>query len=309
MKKLSENKTSPKLLNIYKPEGISSFDVIRKWKPKLRDQGKIGHFGTLDPFASGVLILGVNGAQRLNNYIHDFLPKKYLAIGVLGKETETGDLTVAPSQFDNSDFFNNEIPNFSIEFIESKLNEQFLGEYLQAPHKYSAAKYEGKALHKWAREGITIKKEKKLRYIHSIKVMNYSFPNITIEFEVSSGTYIRTLFSECANYLGTLGVLERLIRTEIGACTSENAIKEKLWNENDHNYFDVDSLLDFSSLILSDKELNLYKNGVRLKCSRSLSEEMGSLTNSFRWVKGTDHKIIGLAEIVEDEFHSRINFN
>jgi tRNA pseudouridine55 synthase len=308
MKKLSQNNIKPKILNIYKPEGISSFDVIRNWKRRLRGHGKIGHFGTLDPFASGVLMLGITGAQKLNNFIHDCLPKSYLAIGKLGVETETGDLTVEPAQIDETDFLKFEISKFSEKFIEEKLRDQFLGEYWQAPHKYSAAKFEGKALHKWAREGVEIKKEKKQRFIHDIKVVKYDFPYLHIHFEVSSGTYIRTLFSECANYLGTLGCLEGLIREKVGMCTTENSIKKEEWDNEDHTYIDVDEVLDFPSFILAEKEANLYMNGVRLKINRIKEESAGRLQFPYRWVRDESNEILGLAEIVDDEFHSKINF-
>jgi tRNA pseudouridine55 synthase len=308
MKKLSQSNNKPKILNIYKPEGISSFDVIRNWKRRLKGHGKIGHFGTLDPFASGVLMMGVTGAQKLNDYIHDCLPKSYLAIGKLGIETETGDLTEEPSQVDETDFFKIEMPRFSEEFIEAKLRDQFLGEYWQAPHKYSAAKFEGKALHKWAREGVEIKKEKKQRFVHDIKVIKYEFPYLHIHFEVSSGTYIRTLFSECANYLGTLGCLEGLIREKVGICTTENSIKKENWDNEDHTYFDIDEVLDFSSYILAEKEAMLYTNGVRLKVDRIKEEVGGTLENDLRWIRNESRDILGLAQIVEGEFHSKMNF-
>jgi tRNA pseudouridine55 synthase len=309
MKKLSENNQDPKIINIYKPAGISSFDVIRKWKRKLRGQGKIGHFGTLDPFASGVLMIGVNGAQKLNNYIHDCLPKSYLALGILGQEAETGDLTEGPSQIDETDFFKNEIPKFSKEFIETKLRDKFLGDYYQAPHKYSAAKFEGKALHKWAREGVEIKKEKKHRYVYDIRVEDFDFPRLNIYFKVSSGTYIRTLFSECANYLGTLGVLEGLVRTQVGGCKDSEAIKEVDWEAEDYLYHEVTEVLNFESLVLAEKEAKLFINGVRLKLDRASSKESGSLDFPYLWIKNTEAKVLGLAEIVNDEFHSRVIFS
>ena len=118
----------------------------------------LGHFGTLDPFASGILLIGVAGAARLNDYVHDHAPKTYLAVGKLGVETPTGDLTVEVTQVDEGRYLKEEIAHFSKDFIESQLQENFLGQYWQAPHKYSAAKFEGKALHEWAREGVEIKK-------------------------------------------------------------------------------------------------------------------------------------------------------
>src|SRR5690606_24557557 len=97
-------------------------------------------------------------------------------------------------------------------FIEEKLREKFLGDYWQAPHKYSASKFEGKALHEWAREGVEIAKEQVLRHVYDIRVVKYKYPYLSVRVTVSSGTYVRTLFSDFAGYLGTLGALVSLVR-------------------------------------------------------------------------------------------------
>lgn len=303
-------KNKPVILNIFKPKDMSSQNVVRTFKRKFPKKTKIGHFGTLDPFACGVLMLGVNGAQRLNEYIHNCLPKTYIASGILGMETVTGDLTEGPSQLDETDYLKTVISEFSKEFIEEHLKANFLGEYWQAPHKYSAAKHEGKALHEWARSGVEIKKEKKRRFISKIEVINYTFPKLIIKFEVSSGTYIRTLFSECARSLGTLGVLEDLEREQIGGCTSANAIKEKDWDSEEIKAFEMDEVLDFSSLIMEEKEAKLYSNGVRLNETRALKEVEGSLLDfPYVWIKNERLDILGLAEIKESEIYSLVNFS
>jgi tRNA pseudouridine55 synthase len=298
----------PVILNLNKPKDISSYDVIRKWKPRLKKLGKVGHFGTLDPFASGVLMLGVAGAQRLNEYIHECLPKTYLAIGKLGLETPTGDLTVDPSQVDESEYLEQVIAKFDTEFIQKTISEKFLGEYWQAPHKYSAAKFEGKALHKWAREGVEIKKEEKRREIYEIEVVEYLFPDLLIRFKVSSGTYIRTLFADCANELGTIGVLDSLIREEVGGCKLENSLGEETWSSEEIPFIDVDEVLQFSSIIFGPKECHLYKNGVRLNEDRAMEIKKGNLNFNYFWVRDEENTILGLAEIVEGEIVSRVNF-
>jgi tRNA pseudouridine55 synthase len=298
----------PVILNLNKPKDISSYDVIRKWKPRLKKLGKVGHFGTLDPFASGVLMLGVAGAQRLNEYIHECLPKTYLAVGKLGLETPTGDLTVEPSQVDESKYLEEVIAKFDIDFIQRTISEKFLGEYWQAPHKYSAAKFEGKALHKWAREGVEIKKEEKRREVYEIEVVEYNFPDLLIRFKVSSGTYIRTLFADCANELGTIGVLDSLIREEVGGCHLENSLAEETWSREEIPFIDVDEVLKFSSIIFEAKECHLYQNGVRLKEDRAKDVRKGQLEFNYYWVRNEENTILGLAEIIEGEIVSRVNF-
>ncbi len=300
--------TEPGIINIFKPQDMSSQNIVRTFKKKLPKKTKIGHFGTLDPFACGVLMLGVAGAQRLNEYIHECLPKTYIATGILGLETPSGDMTDEIIQRDESEYLNTVIKDFSEEFIQTTLQNKFLGEYWQAPHTYSAAKFEGKKLHEWAREGVEIKKEKKKRFISKIEVLKYDFPRLEIRFEVSSGTYIRSLFTECAKELGTLGTLEGLLREKVGGCTSENAIQQKSWDD-EVTYMKMDEVLDFSSLIFAEKEASLFSNGVKLKRDRVDSEKIGSLDYNYFWVRNEQQQILGLAKVENGEIHSLANFS
>lgn len=301
--------SKPIIINLYKPKDMSSQHVVRVFKRKFPKKTKIGHFGTLDPFATGVLMVGVNGAQRLNEYIHECLPKTYVATGILGLETETGDLTVEPSQRDESKYLKTVISDFSKKFIEEHLQEKFLGKYMQAPHKYSAAKHEGRALHAWAREGVEIRKEKKERSITKIEVLEYKFPKLKIRYEVSSGTYVRTLFSDCARSLGTIGVLEDLEREKIGACNVSNALREESWDSDEFATVAMDELLPFTSIIFENKEAHLYSNGVRLKSDRALRIDDGKLKNDYYWVRNLTGHILGLAEIKDGEIYTLANFS
>ena len=306
---------SPLIFNVFKPPRMSSYDVVRHYKRNLpKGFGKIGHFGTLDPFASGVLMIGVNGAAKLNDFIHEMLPKTYLAIGKLGVETETGDLTVEPSQLDDSEYLQKEISQFSIPFIQDFIEKRFIGEYMQAPHKYSAAKFEGKALHKWAREGVEIKKDQKKRFIHKIEVVKYNFPYLTIRFEVSSGTYIRTLFSDCANSLGTIGTLVSLVREKVGGCTDKNYIKKSNWPDGEDWDLDqfgqkVDDVLTLGSILFAEKEAKLYSNGVVLKSDRAQSIEEADISKEYYWVRDFERNILGLAKIEDGVVKVKFNLS
>ena len=306
---------TPLIFNAFKPARITSFDVVRHFKRNLpKGYGKIGHFGTLDPFACGVLMVGVNGAAKLNDFIHDFLPKTYIAIGKLGVETATGDLTEDPTQIDDSDYLKTNIANFDIKFIENFVQKNFLGEYWQAPHKYSAAKFEGKALHKWAREGVEIKKEKKLRTIHSIEVIKYSFPYLILRCEVSSGTYIRTLFSDIANKLGTIGTLVSLVRESVGPCHLDNIIKKKNWPSGEDWDFEefgtpVEDVLPFGDIIFAEKEAKLYSNGVQLKLDRADKVIPSPMSDKYFWIKNMEGVMLGLGRIEEDMIYTQFNFS
>lgn len=298
----------PTVFNIYKPIDKSSHDIVRYFKKNLpTGYGKIGHFGTLDPFAEGILMIGVNGAQRLNNYVHDFLPKTYQAVGILGLETPTGDLTVQPSQVDQSEYLNTQIKNLTKEFIEEKIKEKFLGEYWQAPHVFSAAKYEGKPLHEWAREGIAIKKEAKKRFIYSLKVIEYNFPELQIEAKVSSGTYIRTLFSDIANFIGTLGALKKLVRTEIGKIKSDDSLDIKNWPVKNQAWdigmyaINLEQLLPFESVVIIDNQIDDFKNGRAFKVNQPSNDNP-------IWIK-EKQRVVGLGYIRDGLLQPKVNFN
>lgn len=302
------------ILNIYKPKDMGSFDVVRFFKHRSKEiTTKLGHFGTLDPFAEGVLLIGFGQAARLNDYVHELMSKTYLAKGIIGKQTATGDLTSEITQEDNSQYLTDVISKFSVEFIQEKLRAQFLGEYWQAPHKFSASKYQGRKLHEWARDGVDIKKEKKLRHVHNLTVKSFTPPKLEIEFEVSSGTFIRTLFEECCNYLGTIGVLEELIRTKIGPFGFENSIKRDNWpvEKLDLNQFidkgliHVDDCLAIEKIKVNEFQTHLIENGQVLDLEKhpNLKGE-----HKYCFVYSDKDELICLAKRSELKFSATINF-
>lgn len=299
----------PLIFNVFKPARVTSYDVVRHFKRHLPNGfGKIGHFGTLDPFASGVLMIGICGAARLNDFIHEYLPKTYIAVGKLGIETPTGDYTSEIIQRDDSLFLKQEIASFSKEFIEERLRQKFLGDYWQAPHKYSAAKFMGKNLHEWAREGVEVKKEPVLRRVHAIEVLRYQFPYLSVRVTVSSGTYVRTLFSDMANDLGTVGSLTALVRESVGDINIKSALHKKNWpNERSLEIIkqglSVQSVLPFPSIRLNEDQTRGFKNGAFL---RIIPEEQ-SLNY---WMLDTEEKLLGLAQRHEDgQLRPKINFH
>lgn len=306
----------PLIFNVNKSARITSYDVVRHFKRNLPiGYGKIGHFGTLDPFASGVLMIGIGGAARMNDFIHEYLPKTYLAVGKLGIETPTGDYTSEVSQRDDSLYLTKEIASFSKDFIGEKLQEKFLGRYMQAPHKYSAAKFMGKNLHEWAREGVEIKKEPVERFVHRIEVVKYSFPYLSVRVTVSSGTYVRTLFSDMANFLGTLGSLISLVREEVGPTSFRDGIKKKNWpHDKDPGILEkgipVQEVLPFGKYTLGEKESKLFTNGVFLREAQMGEFQEGKIQGSFYWVYNEANHLLGLGERTErNEIKIKINFN
>lgn len=308
-------KNNPLVFNIFKPARMTSYDVIRYYKRNLPDKfGKIGHFGTLDPFACGVLLVGIGGAAKLNDLIHECLPKTYLAIGKLGVMTATGDLTSPITQSDDSIYLKREIASFDKRFIQDQLRIKFLGEYMQAPHQYSAAKFMGKKLHEWAREGIEVKKEEVRRFVDSIEVVKYQFPYLSVRVKVSSGTYVRTLFSDMANYLGTLGCLVSLVRESVGHLNISDSLKKSQWpQDRDPEFYQkgiaVDSILPFSHYEFKPFEAKLYSNGVSLNIERATLKSEGKLHWPYTWMYDEEGNLMGLSKIEEGMFRPVINYS
>ena len=314
-KNKSQSLYPPLIFNVFKPARMTSYDVIRHYKRHLPNGfGKIGHFGTLDPFASGVLMIGIGGAARLNDYIHEYMPKTYLAVGKLGIETPTGDYESEIIQKDESLYLKREIASFSAAFIEESIRNKFLGNYLQAPHKYSASKFMGKNLHEWAREGIEVKKEPVLRHIYDLEVVKYHFPYLSIRVKVSSGTYVRTLFSDISNHLGTIGSLIALHRKSVGSQLSSKSIKKTFWPLNKSTDIlkygvRVDKVLPFHHCILDENSRLGFKNGAFLK-AKNLEITPGQINQPLIWMISSEDELLGLAEQVnENEIRPKINFH
>lgn len=304
-----------KILNCFKPVGVTSYDVIREIKhlfKRSKQQFKIGHFGTLDPFASGVLLVGLDRATKFNDLIHLYSPKTYLAIGKLGVSSETGDNTAPIAKKDDSDYLQRVIKNFDTSFLETRIQEKFLGDYWQVPHVFSATKYMGKALHQWAREdNIHIQKDPVLRHIYKIEVVKYSFPYLSIRVTASSGTYIRKLFEDIAFDFGTFGLLLGLVRESIGKANifSEHNIKMKqikvLQNSEQllENALDVRSLFDFKDIILNPNSFKLFSNGGKISfenCTFIDGQSISTLEAPYRWVylfENGEKKLLSLAKI------------
>ena len=202
------------IININKPVGWTSFDVVKKIRGITKEK-KVGHGGTLDPFAEGVLIIGTGKhTKELANVSNS--NKSYEAVIKLGQETNTLDtegdiIETAP------------IPNLSDEQIQATL-ESFLGKQSQIPPMFSAKKINGKRLYSLAREGITVERESIEITIEAIKLISFKADEIRLSTTCSKGTYIRVLGSDIARKLGTVGYLIELTRTHVGNAN----IKESL---------------------------------------------------------------------------------
>lgn len=288
----------PKAFFIDKPEGMGSTDVVRHFKRNLpKPFKKIGHFGTLDPFATGLLIIGINGAQRLADYLHSEFPKTYRAKGVLGISSNTGDRT--------GELTSSDLPVISAKASDKQeeWKKTFSKGYMQSPPAYSAAKHKGKNLYEYAREGIIIEKEKVPREILDLKIINWELPHIEFEVTVGSGTYIRVLFEDMAKSLETVGHLEELRRVKIGPHSVEKSSLLENWPPEE---VDVCELYPVKEIVLDDPVfLKKYQNGMKLD-AKICAGHLSPLEHG--WVKSPQGELLGLAKRVGSELQVLFNF-
>lgn len=253
------------ILIINKLKQYTSHDVVAKVK-KICDE-KVGHTGTLDPMATGVLPLLLGQGTKLSKYLinHD---KTYIAIIQLGKKTDTLDSegSILEERIIDEKLLNKE--------NVQRVLECQIGKQIQTPPIYSAIKVNGKKLYEYARKGIKVEIPKRKIEIYNIELLNINVKDKTIEFKVhcSKGTYIRTLCENIAENLGTIGYMKELNRVQVGqfnlnqAVTVEELEKNK-GNEkflNQHlitvqNFFEK-----YPTIELKEEKLKLFLNGVQL---------------------------------------------
>jgi tRNA pseudouridine55 synthase len=304
----------PLVFNVNKPVGMSSFSAVYHFKKNLNfDFGKIGHFGTLDPFAEGVLLIGIQGAQRMNEYVHELLPKTYRARGLFGPRTESGDMT-RPILEEKS--IEESWQKKSREEVEEFLSKKFLGEYWQRPHMVSATKYEGKRLYMHALSGRMIEKEKVKREIYSFDVTEYNYPHFEFVVSVSSGTYVRSLFEEIAVLFGGHGALETLERLAIGAIGVESALSREAWpvkGDADFPLNDVgiplDQLMYLDQYFLCGIQTKHYLQGRRLPVLEIEKRPNSQLicSENYFWVYDIGGILLGLGKIVDGQLQAIFN--
>ena len=209
------------IYNIYKPVGWTSFDVVKKLRGITRDK-KVGHGGTLDPFAEGVLVIGTNADTKILTEISGTI-KSYRATLTLGEETDTLDI-------DGKTINRCPVSILDEKKVKSVLND-FLGENEQVPPMYSAKKVNGVRLYKMARKNQVVERKPTLINIYDIKLNHIEENQIDFSVTCSKGTYIRVLGLEIAKKLGTVGHLTQLTRTAVGEYRIHDSVKLKEFGE------------------------------------------------------------------------------
>ena len=259
------------IIVINKPKGCTSHDIVYKVKKILKE--KVGHTGTLDPNATGVLPLLIGEGTKLSKYLieHD---KIYKATIFLGKETTTLDVEGEVIKEKEVDF-----QKLTFENVNEVLNS-FSGKQEQIPPIYSAIKVNGKKLYDYARNGQEVEIKPRTIEIYDIKLDSIDENRITYIVKCSKGTYIRTLCKDIAEKLDTVGYMEDLQRQEVGKFNIKDSItvEELEKNINSKEFFNkyfisIEKFFEEKEKIqLNEKGLNLFLNGVRL--TRNIKEDL-----------------------------------
>ena len=273
------------IILIDKPKDYTSHDVVAVIKKVSKE--KVGHTGTLDPNATGVLPLLIGKATGISKYLinHD---KTYIATLKLGIKTDTAD-------GEGKVLEEKEVADLEIEDIQKALNK-LVGKQEQVPPMYSAIKVNGKKLYEYARQGKEIEVQARTIEIYDSKLKEFNKEEAEVIFEVScsKGTYIRTVCEKVAENLSTIGFMKELRRTRVGEFEIQNTVNIEDIKKNpellEENIITIEKFFqNKEQIVLNDKELELFLNGVKL--SKDKENNIYRIYNN--------NKFIGLG-IIED---------
>ena len=256
------------IIVVNKPKGITSFDVIRKLKKILKTK-KIGHTGTLDPLATGLMLICIGKATKLASDL-EAKAKVYIANFDIGYATDTYDI-------EGKKIAEN-IIEVSKENLEQSI-KKFIGSIKQVPPMYSAIKIDGNKLYHLARKGIEVERPERDVTIEYINLLDFKDNKAKIETKVSKGCYIRSLIYDIGQDLGTYATMTALQRKQVGDYSLENSysleqIEEMVLN-NDFKFLKtVEEIFSYDKYSLqTEKELTLYKNGNTIKIKENLENK------------------------------------
>ena len=240
-------------INIYKEQGFTSFDVVAKLRGILK-QKKIGHTGTLDPMAEGVLLVCLGRATKMCDLLTE-KNKTYTCTMLLGKTSDTEDVTGVMT--DVTDVYPDE------KTVRAAVMS-FVGDYMQIPPMYSAIKVNGKKLYELARAGQVIERDPRPVTIHGITIQSVELPRVTFDVSCSKGTYIRSLCRDIGEKLGCGAVMEKLVRTEVKGFTIEESLTlDEVERARDDGTL-MQHILTTDKLMPGIPELHIAEKGVKL---------------------------------------------
>lgn len=240
------------IIPINKPSGWTSFDVVNKLKYQLKPL-KVGHLGTLDPMATGVLLVTVGKATKLFDLMQE-KRKTYVAEFEFGYETNTLDVTGEKTGETNN------IP--TLEEIEGVIKD-FVGEIDQIPPKFSAKSINGKRAYDLARNNVEFELKAKRVKIYGIEILSFKNRKLTLKIECGSGTYIRSIGRDVGYKLNSLATMTKLERSQIGKFNVKNCIKIEEFNAE--KIVPVSEILEYPEILLDDENKRKILNGLKIK--------------------------------------------
>jgi len=286
------------VINLNKPENISSQQAVTRVK-RLFSSKKAGHAGTLDPMATGVLIVCLNEATKITRFLSD-LNKEYIVRLKLGERTDTYDST--GRVIDRADF------HFIKESDIHKVLSNFIGHIKQTPPMYSAVKIGGQPLYKLARKGLSVERPERDITVHAMDLLSFDPPYLDLKISCSKGTYIRTICDDIGNALGAGAHMVSLRRTRIGAFRIEDSVSiEGLSNNKDPGYSIDSAIIHLKEIILDEESYAKAKNGVSIICPAICLSPLlltgdervpeNSSINQYIRLKSPQHVLFGIGKI------------
>lgn len=273
------------VINVLKPPGMTSHDIV-SFLRKTLGQKRIGHAGTLDPQAAGVLPVCIGQATRLVDYL-SVSDKEYLCHLTLGISTDTQDAWGVITEKKSA-------ADISSELLQAAL-QCFSGEIIQETPMYSAIKVDGTPLYKLARQGITVEPRNRRVRIDFLELLDFRDSTAVLKVGCSKGTYIRTLCKDIGDYLGVGGHMSFLVRTRVGTFFIDDSLTvEEIAEIKKEAVLSIDRCLEgLQKIILEDKDIIFLKNGRKILFT-------GDNMNNTIAVLDKEGKLHALAEIITD---------
>ncbi|AFK86835.1 MULTISPECIES: tRNA pseudouridine(55) synthase TruB [Thermoanaerobacterium] len=275
-------------LNVLKPPGMTSHDIISFLRKNLNIK-KVGHLGTLDPGAAGVLPICIGKATKLAQYVVS-QTKMYRAEITFGFST------------DSIDKFGHITSVTPVKVLEQykmlEIENAFKGDILQIPPIYSAKKVDGKRLYQYAREGKTIDIKPSLVTIYDINVISYEAPyKIMFDVKCSKGTYVRALVRDICDYLNISGYMSMLIRLSVGSFTLENSFTLEEIVDGKYKIMKMDDVITFPDVCLNNDDYHKIVHGNPVK-NRYIDTD-----NEFIKLYSPEHSFVGVGKVADDRIY------
>lgn len=279
------------IVNVLKPTGMTSHDVISRLR-KITSIKKIGHAGTLDPNASGVLPVCIGKATRLSDYLIGY-DKAYVFELKLGLMTDTYDI------YGKTITENTDLQPIEHDTVAAVIRS-FQGESWQIPPIYSALKVEGKKLYEYARQDTAVDIKQRRINIRQIELIEYNFPLLRIKAVVTKGTYIRSLCHDIGQALGTNAVMTVLVRIASKNLNIEDSFTleqiDDMFRLNDFSFLlGYDKVLDLESIYLDDDSIGKLMNGIRIPVVKEKNYP------EYFYIRNLESMILGIGEVIDSQ--------